>query len=74
MRVSVPESTSGKNRVHLDIAVNDLEHAAEWRVELVATRVDGPCGDSLGDFIVLSDSEGERVLRRHRLIGARFGR
>ena len=58
MRVSVPESTSGKNRVHLDITVNDLEPAAEWRAELVATRVDGPCGDLLGNFIVLCDSEG----------------
>ena len=58
--MQVPEQKVVKNRVHLDIAVNDREHAAECRVELVATRVDGPCGDSLGNFIVLCDSEGNQ--------------
>ncbi len=54
----VPESKSGKNRVHLDIAVDDLEAAAARCVEWGATRLDGPRGDSLGDFIVLCDPEG----------------
>ena len=54
----VPEPKSVKNRVHLDVAVDDLEGAAARCVELGATQLTGRRGDELGDFIVLADPEG----------------
>jgi predicted enzyme related to lactoylglutathione lyase len=54
----VPEDKTGKNRVHLDVLVDDLEQAAARCVELGATRIGGRQGDPLGDFIVLADPEG----------------
>ena len=54
----VPEEKSVKNRVHLDVAVPDLEVAAARCVELGATRLTGPNSDPVGDFIVLLDPEG----------------
>lgn len=54
----VPEVKVGKNRVHLDVLVEDLEQAAARCVELGANRISGTRGDPLGDFIVLADPEG----------------
>lgn len=54
----VPEDKAGKNRVHLDVLVRDLEQAAARCVELGANRISGTRGDPLGDFIVLADPEG----------------
>lgn len=54
----VPEEKLVKNRVHLDIAVADLHAAAARCVELGATQLSGQRGDELGEFIVLSDPEG----------------
>lgn len=54
----VPEKKVGKNRVHLDVQVEDLDAAAARCVELGAVRVGDRQGDSLGDFIVLQDPEG----------------
>ncbi len=54
----VPEEKVVKNRVHLDVLVEDLEAAAARCVELGATRISDRQGDSLGDFIVLCDPEG----------------
>lgn len=54
----VPEEKVGKNRVHLDVLVTDLDEAADRCVALGATRISGRQGDSLGDFIVLCDPEG----------------
>lgn len=54
----VPEAKAGKNRVHLDVLVADLEAAAARCVELGATRISERRGDALGDFIVLCDPEG----------------
>lgn len=54
----VPEPKTGKNRVHLDVLVSDLEQGAARCVELGATRISGRQGDALGDFIVLIDPEG----------------
>lgn len=54
----VPEEKQVKNRVHLDIAVPDLEVAAARCVELGATQLTGRTGDPVGDFIVLLDPEG----------------
>lgn len=54
----VPEEKVGKNRVHLDVLVTDLDEAAARCVALGATRISDRRGDSLGDFIVLRDPEG----------------
>jgi len=54
----VPEAKVGKNRVHLDVLVDDLETAAVRCVELGATRISERRVDALGDFIVLCDPEG----------------
>ena len=47
-----------KNRVHPDVLVTDLDEAAARCVALGATRISDRRGDSLGDFIVLRDPEG----------------
>jgi hypothetical protein len=54
----VPEEKVVKNRVHLDVVVTDLDEAVDRCVALGATRISGRRGDSLGDFIVLCDPEG----------------
>ena len=54
----VPEAKVGKNRVHLDVLVTDLEQGAARCVELGATQVTGRRVDPIGDFIVLLDPEG----------------
>jgi predicted enzyme related to lactoylglutathione lyase len=53
----VPERRSGKNRLHLDLAVDDVDTAAETLVGLGATRLrrfDEP-GDT---WVVLTDPDG----------------
>lgn len=53
----VPEPRSGKNRLHLDLAVDDVDEAAETLVRLGATRrrrFDQP-GDT---WVVLTDPDG----------------
>ena len=54
----VPEVKMGKNRVHLDVLVADLEQGADQCVELGATRVTDRREDPIGDFIVLLEPEG----------------
>ena len=54
----VPEEKVVKNRVHLDVLVDDLERAARHCVELGATRLTDRHSDPLGDFLVLQDPEG----------------
>ncbi|MGI9123932.1 MAG: VOC family protein [Mycobacterium sp.] len=54
----VPEDKVVKNRVHLDVAVDDLEAAAARCVQLGATQLTSRCPDPVGDFIVLLDPEG----------------
>ena len=53
----VPERRSGKNRLHLDLAVDDVDTASETLVGLGATRLrrfDEP-GDT---WVVLTDPDG----------------
>lgn len=54
----VPEVKVVKNRVHLDVLVTDVEEGADRCVELGATRISERQVDSMGDFIVLRDPEG----------------
>jgi predicted enzyme related to lactoylglutathione lyase len=54
----VPEGKSAKNRLHLDVAVDDVADGAEAAVRLGATMVGAIHTDSAGSFQVLLDPEG----------------
>ncbi|QHC22743.1 VOC family protein [Streptomyces sp. GS7] len=54
----VPESKAVKNRLHLDIAVDDIETAAATAVGLGAVRVGGAVTDDQGSFQAMRDPEG----------------
>ena len=58
----VPESKSVKNRVHVDLVVDDIEaESARW-LALGATRVSAqPVCESGGCWIVMLDPEGNEV-------------
>ncbi|MEV4972251.1 VOC family protein [Streptomyces scopuliridis] len=54
----VPESKVVKNRLHLDIAVDDIETAVNEAVELGAARVGATVIDDQGAFQSMLDPEG----------------
>ncbi|MFD8414223.1 VOC family protein [Streptomyces sp. NPDC059650] len=54
----VPEDRAGKNRLHLDLAADDVAAAAARAVELGATAVGGPVTDDQGSFQAMRDPEG----------------
>lgn len=54
----VPEPKIGKNRVHVDLFVEELERSVERAVELGASRVDGIIGEPTNRFQVMRDPEG----------------
>ena len=54
----VPEGKSAKNRLHLDVAVDDLALATAAAESLGATRVGPVHDDEAGSFQVLTDPEG----------------
>ncbi|MBJ8343676.1 VOC family protein [Antrihabitans sp. YC2-6] len=54
----VPEEKVVKNRVHLDVLVDDVAWGADEAVRLGAVKVDGIISDSEGSFQVLLDPEG----------------
>ncbi|MET9958813.1 VOC family protein [Streptomyces sp. NPDC006326] len=54
----VPEGRAGKNRLHLDLAVDDLAAATDKAVPLGATRVGPPVTDDQGSFQTMRDPEG----------------
>jgi catechol 2,3-dioxygenase-like lactoylglutathione lyase family enzyme len=54
----VPEPKAGKNRVHLDVEVVDLERAGDQAVALGARRVGPIQAEAAGSFQVLLDPEG----------------
>jgi predicted enzyme related to lactoylglutathione lyase len=58
----VPEPKSGKNRVHLDLIVDDIESEAARYVALGATRVSAePVREGGGCWIVMLDPEGNEI-------------
>ncbi len=54
----VLEGKAGKNRLHLDVAVDDVPAAATAAVALGAALVGDLHSDSVGTFQVLRDPEG----------------
>jgi predicted enzyme related to lactoylglutathione lyase len=54
----VPESKTVKNRVHLDVEVDDIPAETKRLVALGATKVGGIVTDDYGDFQVMQDPEG----------------
>ena len=54
----VPEPKTVKNRVHLDVDVDDLADATEAAEGLGATRIGEIVSDELGGFQVMADPEG----------------
>ena len=54
----VPEPKRGKNRLHLDVNVDDLADAVVRAEELGATRVAGVVEENDGRFHVMSDPAG----------------
>lgn len=58
----VPEAKAGKNRVHLDLIVDDIEAEAVRYVALGATRVSAePVCEGGGCWIVMLDPEGNEI-------------
>jgi len=54
----VQENKVVKNRVHLDVDVDDLERASRQAEALGACRIGQVVTDSLGGFQVMADPEG----------------
>ncbi|MGV9538846.1 VOC family protein [Streptosporangium sandarakinum] len=54
----VPEPRSGKNRLHLDLEVEDLTGAADAAVALGGRRSGAAQRDAVGAFQVMHDPEG----------------
>ncbi|MDZ7928891.1 MAG: VOC family protein [Rhodococcus sp. (in: high G+C Gram-positive bacteria)] len=54
----VPESKTVKNRLHLDVAVSDIDHAVGLAVALGARVLGDRHSDAAGTFQVLLDPEG----------------
>ncbi|WP_330331863.1 VOC family protein [Streptomyces sp. NBC_00536] len=54
----VPEEKAGKNRLHLDIRVDDIGGAVAEAVGLGAVRVGGTVTDDQGAFQTMRDPEG----------------
>jgi predicted enzyme related to lactoylglutathione lyase len=63
----VPEGKAGKNRVHLDVWVPDIEAATVAAESLGATRVGGfvPVEESAEPFQVMADPEGNEFCFVH---------
>lgn len=54
----VPEAKTVKNRLHLDVRVDDIPHATERAEKLGARRIGVVHHDTAGSFQVLLDPEG----------------
>ena len=54
----VPERKSGKNRIHLDIDVDDLDQAIDEAEQLGARKIGGVVDDGNAPFQVMADPEG----------------
>lgn len=61
----VPEVKTIKNRMHLDIDVDDLDVAANAAVLIGGSRIGSPAMDEHGGFQVMADPEGNEFCFVH---------
>lgn len=61
----VPESKTAKNRLHLDIEVDDIPTATTEAIRLGAVRVGGVVADEQGSFQVMHDPEANEFCFVH---------
>jgi hypothetical protein len=61
----VPEAKAGKNRLHLDIEVDDVRAAVAQAVALGAVAVGAQVTDEQGTFQVMADPEGNEFCFVH---------
>jgi predicted enzyme related to lactoylglutathione lyase len=61
----VPEGKRGKNRVHLDVEVDDLASAIVAGEALGATAIGPVVVDAMGGFQVMADPEGNEFCFTH---------
>lgn len=61
----VPEDRAAKNRLHLDLEVDDIEQAAVAAERLGARRVGDVVADGQGSFLVVQDPEGDEFCFVH---------
>jgi hypothetical protein len=54
----VPERKQGKNRLHLDVDVDDLDPAIDEAEQLGARKIGGIVDGDIGTFQVMADPEG----------------
>ena len=54
----VPEGKSGKNRIHLDVVVDDLDRAVDEAEQLGARKIGGVKDEAQGPFQVMADPGG----------------
>lgn len=54
----VPERKTGKNRVHLDVEVDEIDAAVDDAEQLGARKIGGIVDDGNGPFQVMADPEG----------------
>jgi len=54
----VPEKKSGKNRIHLDVEVDDLDRAVDEAEQLGARKIGGVVDDDNGTLQVMADPAG----------------
>ena len=61
----VPEPRTTKNRLHLDLAVDDIAAATDSAERLSATRTGALVTDEQGSFQVMADPEGNEFCFVH---------
>lgn len=54
----VPERKSGKNRIHLDVVVDDLDRSVDEAEQLGARKLGGVVDEENGPFQIMADPEG----------------
>jgi predicted enzyme related to lactoylglutathione lyase len=54
----VPERKTGKNRLHLDVDVDDIDRAIDEAEQLGARKIGGVVDGEEGPFQVMADPEG----------------